>query len=124
MNVTVLRNGGKKQFEVRLANQFGKETIGKLDFTKYLIGDLKKISNEDATKYRVNYGVEIYKLRNRSLIENEVKNGDIILRIGKEKVYDVDGIEKILRQNKGKNVILQILNQEGVVEYLSLVVNN
>lgn len=124
VNVTVLRSGGKKQFEVKLANQFGKETIGKLDFTKYLIGDLKKLSNEDATKYRINYGVEIYKLRSRNLMENEVKNGDIILRIGKEKVYDVDGIEKILRQNKGKNVILQILNQEGVVEYLSLVVNN
>jgi len=124
VNVTVLRSGGKKQFEVKLANQFGKETIGKLDFTKYLIGDLKKISSGDATKYKINYGVEISKLRNRNLIENEVKNGDIILRIDNEKVYDIDGIENILRKNKGKNVILQILNQEGVVEYLPLVVNN
>ena len=124
VSVTVIRSGGKKQFEVRLANQFGKETIGELDFSKYLIGDLKKISSEDATKYRVNYGLEISKLRNKNLAENEVKNGDIILRMDKEKVYDIDGIEKILRKNKGKNVILQILNQEGVVEYHRLVVNN
>jgi len=124
VSVTVIRSGGKKKFEVRLANQFGKETIGKLDFSKYLIGDLKKISSEDATKYRVNYGVEISKLRNKNLAENDVKNGDIILRMDKEKVYDIDGIEKILRKNKGKNVILQILNQEGVVEYHRLGVNN
>ena len=63
-------------------------------------------------------------MRNKNLIENDVKNGDIILRIDNEKVYDVDGIEDILRKNKGKNVVLQILNQEGVVEYLQLVVNN
>ena len=70
------------------------------------------------------YGVEISKLRNKNLIEDKVKNGDIILRMDKEKVYDIDGIEKILRKNKGKNVILQILNQEGVVEYHRLGVNN
>lgn len=124
VEVTILREGKEKNYEIKLTNQFGKEIIEKLDFTKYHIGDLKKISNKDATKYRINYGVEISKLRNKGLIENEVKNGDIILRIDKEKVYDIDGIENILRKNKGKNVILQILNQEGVVEYVSLVVNN
>ena len=96
----------------------------KFDFTKYLIGDLKKISSKDALKYKINYGVEIIKLNNQNLIDKQVKNGDLILKIDYQKIYDIDEVENILRKNKGQSVIFQILNQEGVVEYLEMVVNN
>jgi len=124
VKVQVLRGGTNKQFDLKLTNQFGKQTVDKFDFTKYLIGDLKKISNKDAVKYKINYGVEIIKLSNQNLIDNQVKNGDLILKIDNEKVFDIDDVENILRKNKGQDVILQILNQEGVVEYLQMVVNN
>ena len=124
ISIQVLRGGINKQFDLKLTNQFGKQTVDKFDFTKYLIGDLKKISNKKATKYKINYGVEIIKLSNQNLINNQVKNGDLILRVDNEKVFDIDDIENILRKNKGKDVILQILNQEGVVDYLQMVVNN
>ncbi|MGB5363972.1 MAG: trypsin-like peptidase domain-containing protein [Aureibaculum sp.] len=122
VSVNVLRNGVNKEFNVRLTNQFGKENIGKLDFSKYHIGELKKISSKDATKYRINYGVEIINLRSNYL--QGVKNGNIILKIDDVKVYEVEEIEQILRKNKGKQVILQILNEEGAVEYLRMFIQN
>ena len=124
VEVTVLRKGKEKNYNVKLTNQFGKEIIEKLDFTKYHIGDLKKISKKDATNYRINYGVEISTLRNEVLEKNGVSIGDIILKINKTKVYNVDEVENILRKNKGKDLVLQILNEEGVVEYFRLSVNN
>ena len=124
VEVSVLRGGATKQFKVKLANQFGKEKIGKYDFTKYHIGNLKKISDKNAEKYRINYGLEITSLLNRRLREIGVVNKDIILKVNDEKVYDVTEVENILRKNKGKQVILQILNQSGVVEYVRILVLN
>ena len=124
VNVTVLRKGKEKQFKVKLSNQFGKETIDKLDFSKYLLGNLEKISKKDAEKYRINYGVQFVKVKNKDFIRNGVRNGDIILKIADEKVYDVQEVENLLRKNKGKLIIVQILNEDGYVEYLRLMVNN
>ena len=124
VSVTVIRSGGKKQFKVRLANQFGKETIGELDFSKYLIGDLKKLSSKNATKFKINYGVEFIAVKNRTLINQGVSIGDIILKINDSKVYDTDDVENILRRNKGKRVFLHILNKEKVIESLALFVQN
>jgi len=124
VNVSVLRNGEVKQYNVKLANQFGKETIGKLDFTRYLLGDLKKISKKDAEKYKINYGVEIVNLKSKRLQDVGVINKDIILKINDTKVYNVEEVEQILRRNKGKQAILQVLNQNGIVEYIGVVVNN
>ncbi len=124
VNVSVLRNGTEKQFTVKLANQFGKETIGEFDFTRYLLGDLKKISKKDADKYKINYGVEIVSLRSKRLRDVGVINKDIILKINDTKVYDVEEVEQLLRKNKGKQAILQVLNQNGIVEYIGIMVNN
>ncbi len=124
VNVSVLRDGDVKQFNVKLTNQFGKEKIGALDFTKYLIGNLKKISSKSAEKYRIDYGVEIKGSRSKRLRDVGVLDHDIILKINNEKVYNVNDVEGILRKNKGKVIILQVLNQKGIVEYIQLFVNN
>ena len=124
ISVTVLRGAKEKQFKVKLSNQFGKETIDKLDYSKYLLGDLKKISEDKATKYRINYGVQFVKVRNKDYINGGVKNGDIILKVAEVKVYEVQDVEDLLRKNKGKLIIIQILNKEGYAENLRLMVNN
>lgn len=124
VKVKVLRGNSSKEFDVKLSNQFGKESVGKLDFSKKYIGDLEKISSKNAERYRINYGVEISVLRNNLLIANNVKKGDIVLKIDNEKVYNTEDVENILRNNKGKRVMLQILNQEGYVDYQPLVVLN
>ncbi|MCK0131809.1 trypsin-like peptidase domain-containing protein [Flavobacteriaceae bacterium F08102] len=121
VNVKVLRDGVEKEFKVRLSNQFGNETIGELDFSKYLIGDLKKIPKSLANEYRLNFGVQIVKLRN-NFLKNKISEGDVILRIGEHRVRDVKEVESALRKYKGKDVSIQLLNKEGFVDYLKITV--
>lgn len=124
VDVKVLRNNSERTFEVRLSNQFGKDSIDKLDFTQNYIGALKKISKNDASKYRINYGLEIGKTIDQSLRQQGVKQGDIILKVNDTKVYEINDVEAILRKNKGQRVILQVLNQEGYAEYIQAYVQN
>jgi len=124
VNVIVLRKGKVQQIEVKLANQFGKETIGKLDFTNYHVGTLKKLSKKNASKFKIDYGLEIVSLRGKRLHDVGIKTGDIILKVGDEKVYSSEEVERILRKNKGKVIIFQTLNQSGVSEYVQAFIQN
>lgn len=124
VNVTILRNGVEKQFKVKLTNQFGKETIGKFDFTKKYLGSLKKIPSSKASKYKLNYGLEFNGSINDILSEQKVVNGDVLLKINETKVYSLDDVEGVLRKNKGKRIILQVLNKEGYAEYVQAIVLN
>ena len=124
VEVKVLRNGIEKDFKVTLANQFGKTTIDKLDFTNNYIGSLKKISKKDASKFRINYGVEVLGAISSRLTEQGVSIGDIILKVNDTKVYKSEDVEAILRKNKGRRVVLQVLNQEGYAEYVQADIQN
>lgn len=125
VKVSVLRDDKIKEYTVILANQFGKKTIGKFDFTNYHIGMVKKISKKNAAKFRIDYGVEIVNLKNRELKERVgIKTGDMILKINDAKVYSADDVETILRKNKGEEVILQFLNQDEKVEYVRLFIQS
>jgi len=122
IKVKVLREGEQKEFTVKLGNQFGKDKVEELDFSKYLLGDLKKIPKSLAEEYRLNFGVQIVKLRN-NVLKEKVNAGDVILRIGEDKVSDVKEVESALRKNKGKVVNIQLLNKEGFVDYIAIMVN-
>lgn len=124
VNVTVLRDNKEKQFEVKLGNQFGKETIDKFDFSKYHLGNLEKISKKDAAKYRINYGLQLKTVKSPYLLKGDVKPGSIVLKVGEEKVYEVQDAENILRKHKGQEVMVQILNKEGYAEYHEIFVPN
>tara|TARA_R110002073_G_scaffold40547_5_gene115063 strand:- start:176128 stop:177573 length:1446 start_codon:yes stop_codon:yes gene_type:complete len=124
--VTVLRKGVEKQFKVKLANQFGKESFGKYDFTNYNLGTLKSISKKNASKFRIDYGVEITDLKNNKLKQEHlgIQTGDLLLKIDNKKVYTADDVEAILRDNKGKEVVLQFLKQNETVEYIKVPIQN
>jgi len=124
VDVTFIRNGGEKNLEVKLANQFGKENVGKFDFTNLHMGELKLLSKNKASKFKINYGIEFLNIKSRDLIRQKIKNGDIILKINETKVYSLDDVEEMLRKNKGKIVILQVLNDEGYAEYPKIYVQN
>ena len=124
INLTILRSGNEREFTVKLKNQFDKLSIEKYDFTKYSLGDLKKISKEKATKYKLNYGLEFSGSINEILSEQKVAKGAILLKINETKVYTLDDVENVLRKNKGKRTILQVLNKEGYAEYIQALVRN
>ncbi len=124
ISIKVLRDGTEREFKVNLKNQFGKLNIGKYDFTKQTLGEFKKISKEKANKFKINYGLVFDGSINRILKSQEVQKGDILLKINEEKVYSLDDVENVLRKNKGKRVILQVLNQQGYAEYIQARVLN
>jgi len=122
--ITVLRDGNEKEFKVNLRNQFGKLNIGKYDFTKEALGEFKKIPKKQASEFKINYGLVFSGALNEILKKQKVQKGDILLKVNDEKVYSLDDVENVLRQNKGKRVILQVLNQEGYAEYIEAYVRN
>ena len=124
VNVTIIRDGNERDFNVKLANQFGKLSVGKYDYTHDAIGILKKVSKKKATEYKLNYGLELDGKINSILTRQKVKKGDVLLKINDSKIYTVDDVERVLRANKGKTVALQILNQEGYAEYIQTFVQN
>ncbi len=124
ISITVLRDGKEKEFNVNLKNQFGKLSIDKYDFTKEALGDLKEIPKNKAKEFKINYGLVFSGMLNELLERQEVKKGDILLKINEKKVYSVDDVENELRKNKGKRVILQVLNQQGYAEYIQAIVRN
>ena len=124
ISITVLRDGNEKEFKVKLKNQFGKLSIDKYDFTKQTLGEFKKIPENKATEFKINYGLVFSGALSKILEEQEVRKGDILLKINEKKVYSLDDVENVLRKNKGKRVILQILNQEGYAEYIQAIVGN
>ena len=124
INIIAIRDGSEKEFEVNLRNQFGKLSIGKYDFTKYSLGEFKKVSKSKANEFKLNYGLEFNGSISEILKRQDVQKGDILLKINEEKVYSLDDVENVLRKNKGKRIILQVLNQKGFAEYIQAQVLN
>ncbi|NNC70902.1 MAG: hypothetical protein HKN90_08790, partial [Flavobacteriaceae bacterium] len=105
----------------KLKNQFSKLTYDKFDFTRYHLGEVKKIKKSDAQKLSINYGVEVSRL-NDNLKESSINEGDIILKVNEAKVYDADGFEALLRGNKGREVILEVLKSEDIIHRIRMIV--
>jgi Do/DeqQ family serine protease len=122
VKVRILRNDDEKVLSVKLKNQFGKFKYGNSDFSEYFIGDLQPIPKRDASRFDIDYGVKILKLKNKSLQETYgVKSGDIILAVEDQKVSTVEELEMLLKRFQNKSYVeLHILTQEGKVGYIRL----
>ena len=119
IDVTVLRNGYEKDFKVKLKNQFSKLTYDKFDYTRFHLGEVKKIKKSYAQKLSIDYGVEVERL-NDNIKRSSISEGDIILKVNDAKVYDADGFEAILRSNKGREVILEVLKSEDIIHRIRM----
>ncbi len=122
VQVTVIRNGEEISLPVLLKNKFGKEELGATDYIDNVLGmELKNISDSQKKNLNINYGVRITKIKNPSFERFGIKKGAIILGIEREKVFSVDDVERLLRDNENNAyVTLQILNTNNKIEYISL----
>ncbi len=122
INVTVIRNEENINFDVKLKNQFGKLVFGESDYSRYYFGELNEISQKDADKHNINYGVKIVNLTNNSLKQKYgLKNGDYILAVEDQKVKNEKDVEKLLRTYQNKEYInVLILKQNGTYGYIRL----
>ncbi|MDH3381443.1 MAG: trypsin-like peptidase domain-containing protein [Flavobacteriaceae bacterium] len=125
VKITVNRKGNLKEFNVKLKNQFGKVDLGKFDFTKFYIGDVKPIGNEDILKFKIKNGLKISKISNSILKERfGINNGDIILGIDDHIIKTEKELEYQLEKGQDKQyVILKILLVNGQLEYVPIKIN-
>ncbi len=125
LKLTVVRKGAEKEFNVKLKNQFGKEAIGKLDFTKFYIGEVKPIGKSEMSKFNIKNGLKIQKITNSILKDRfGINNGDIILGIDDNLVNTEKELEFYLEKGQNKQyVILQILSENEQIEYVPIKIN-
>lgn len=125
IKVTVYRKNGIKELDVKLKNQFGKDDIGKFDFTQYYIGDVKTANADELAKYNIKNGLKIQKINNQFLSQRfGINKGDIILGIDDYSVKTEKELEFYLSKGQNKQyVILQILTSKGQVEYIPIKIN-
>jgi S1-C subfamily serine protease len=122
VQVTVLRNNQDAKFKLKLKNQFGKESISEKDFSTFYFGELNPISDKNARKFKIDYGLEITSLKNKSLNERYgIVNGDIILAVEDTKVETPADLDELLQQYQSKEYInVLILKQNGTYGYIRL----
>lgn len=125
IKVTVMRKGTPLEFNVKLKNQFGKVDIGKFDYTKFYIGEVSPISNQEMSKFKINSGLKINKITNSILKDRfGIKNGAIIIGIDDSIVKNEKELEYYLEKGQNKQyVILQILTENRQVEYVPIKIN-
>ena len=90
------------------------------DFSDYFIGELEPIKKSDANKFDIDYGVKIIDLKN-SAIERTygIGNGDIILAVEDQKVYNSEEVDQLLKRYQNKEYFeLQVLTQGGKRGYI------
>ncbi|MDO9260740.1 MAG: Do family serine endopeptidase [Flavobacteriaceae bacterium] len=125
IKVTVMRKGNEKEINVKLKNQFGKEAVGKFDFTQFYIGVVKPIGASEMSKFNIKNGLKIQKITNTILKERfGIKNGDIILGIDDHLVNTEKELEFFLEKGQNKPyIILQVLIESGQLEYVPIKIN-
>ncbi|NQW37112.1 MAG: trypsin-like peptidase domain-containing protein [Flavobacteriales bacterium] len=121
ISITFVRGGITKTIPLTLKNRFGKETVSKTDYVDYYIGETKVLSDTDKSKFNIDFGVKIIKLKNKELLAKGLQNNDIILAINDVKIYSVNELSIYLKNNENKDyVTLQILNHQGRIGYVSI----
>lgn len=121
--ISILRNGEDKTFPVILKNKFGNEVFSDTDYIDNILGlQLEVISERQKQKFQIDYGVSISKIDNDSFSRYGIKENAIILAIERQKVQSIADVERLIRQfENNAYVTLQILNTNGKVEYVSLI---
>lgn len=124
-NITckILQNNKEIEINVILKNKRGTTDIVKVDdliVTESLGADFQPIDEQTRTRYRVNNGLKITKLRNGLLKQAGISEGYIITAIDKKPVASVNDIEKILGEKKG-NVLIEGFYMNGIMYYYNIV---
>ncbi|MFD2823915.1 trypsin-like peptidase domain-containing protein [Lacinutrix iliipiscaria] len=114
INVTVLRNGVKKEIPVTL---FKNETL-----TVPIIGIIKNAKDKDLRQYKTKNGVKIARLTSnkeylRYWMSNGVQEGDIITAINNKKVYNIDDVQNVLTNRQPNELLrIELINSKGETE--------
>ncbi|MFM1884289.1 MAG: hypothetical protein RL168_473 [Bacteroidota bacterium] len=123
LDVTVLRDGKSKTFNVTLRNREGNTNVVKkedLEDMQTLGATFESLSAEDRGRYGLRGGVKITSVGNGKLKEAGVPNGFILIKLNNMPVSSQDDVKKILGQlNPGDGVLLQGYRPDGRPDYFA-----
>lgn len=115
IKVLVWRNGGEREFTVKLKGKDGRMEVSKAPAKgeKSTAGVvLKNLSNEQRAKYGVAHGAAITKVEKGPFREAGVPEGFIITKINKKPVYSAQETEALLKGADG-GILIEGLNPDG-----------
>jgi len=109
IEVTVIRNGRKQNFKVKLSKN-------NAAYLKSLGLSVKNVDKDILRRYGVKNGVFIDRVNNRLLYRNGIQPGYIITKINGNPVYSVDDITNMLASLEHQQYTIEIVSPDGRVE--------
>jgi len=109
IEVTVLRNGSKRTFNVKLNKN-------NAAYLKSLGLSVKNVDKNILQRYGVKNGVFIDRVNNRLLYRNGIQPGYLITKINGNPIFSVDDITNMLANLEHQQYTIEIVSPDGRVE--------
>lgn len=131
VDVTVLRNGKEKEFDVILKNKMGSTSMIKGGALELLGGKFTPLSDKQKRMYGINDGLCVEKVnKGGKLSKAGVPNGYILVKANSKFVKDVETLEAIINEAKESNgqlngsLFLSGYNPDGKIVYYAIDIND
>jgi len=109
IEITVLRNGKEKVFDIELSQN-------NAAYLKSMGLSVKNIDKKTLGRYGVDHGVFIDRVTNRILYENGIRPGYIITKINDVDIHNVDDLTDILTTLNNIQYTMEVVSPNGRIE--------
>ena len=117
VNVTVMRDGKKKQFDVILRNKQGTTKIVKKDEVVSVLGaTFGQVKDDEKSKLGIRHGVKVIELSAGKFKEAGIQKGFIVTEINNKPVDSGADIQQIVEETEG-GVFVEGIYPNGVISY-------
>jgi len=118
IDVSVIRNGNKKHFEVLLRNKNGNTNVVKTETNQVTVlgCKLQEISSGEKRNLQIRGGVKVIEPGQGKIMKAGVKKGFIITSINRQAVYRVDDFINIVNNLRG-GIIIEGVYPNGLTAY-------
>ncbi len=100
VNIVVIRNSEKKQFNVTLRNKHGDTQVVR-DNNLILGGEFEVVSDKEKEKLDINNGIKITRLEKGKLKTSGMKEGFIITSVNKKPIYEIKDFQREINNYRG-----------------------
>jgi Do/DeqQ family serine protease len=125
INVSVLRNNTRKEFEVLLRDRNGSTELERRsveDLDRIFGAKLETLESNELNRLNIRNGVKITDLENGKLKDAGLKEGFVITHIDKQPVDDPDDISALLKSKRG-GVLVEGVHPNGRPDYFGFGIN-
>ena len=117
VSVSALRNGKNQKFSVTLRNIRGTTSVVKGNGDEVLGAKLEKVSDSEAQKIGIRYGLRVAKLGSGKLKDSGVKEGFIITKANRQPVTTVQDFQRVVASTSDGLLIAGVYPDGRVAYY-------